>query len=601
MVTWEGESELSGDGNPYLLLFLDNTTRRVDLPADGEFRIGSGADCQLVVEGDGSQPAAATIHLHAGLASVTPGAEACRVRVNDELLDRERPLLAGDTLSMGSTSLVFHGAVHSRPHRTASGIEEFLQRLAIETLRSSRSGRPLAVLALDLHVPPKDLTPVLDAISSEIRVVDQVSWDGRSEVLVLLPETGADARNPAARILRTLKSLAPRVRAGLAVCPLDASTADSLVAGARRALHAASPGQVTTLSLHAHVVQAGPVEIVVADPTMLRLLDLVRRLAPTQLPVLIVGETGVGKEVMAQALHSWSDRSRRPLVTINCAAITESLFESELFGHMRGAFTGASEAKAGLLESAEGGTAFLDEIGECPLGSQVKLLRAIETRRIARVGSVSERPVDIRVVAATNRNLVEAVDGKTFRQDLFFRLSTAVIHVPPLRQRPLDIPVLARAFLERACRASGRPTLSLTSEAYRRLLQHTWPGNVRELRNVIDYCVATIDSAVIDAAHLPEQVLRSTSPWMATRGSADSSAPASGGTSPFLPFADRPFPSLRDELRELEKTRMLQALDATGGVRNKAAAMLGMPLRTFVTRLKEYGIEPAQSPRGDRS
>jgi DNA-binding NtrC family response regulator len=601
MVTWEGSTERSGYPGPCLLVFLDNTTRRIDLPADGEFRIGAASGCQLRLD-DCPCPVALSLRLSNGMARVDTCA-AGLVRINDEPLAGPRPLLVGDTLTIGQASLIFQGSEHSRPRRTASGIDELLHRLAVETLRSSRNGRPLALLALDLQVPISDPTPVVDAINAEIRVVDQVSWDGQAELLLLLPDTGLDARRPASRILAALQPLAPRARVGLAICPTDATTADALVSGARRAAQAADPGQVAALSLHVHSIQAGPLGIVAADPTMLRLLALVRRLAPTQLPVLIVGETGVGKEVMAQALHYWSDRHARPLVTINCAAITESLFESELFGHVRGAFTGASDNKAGLLESAEGGTAFLDEIGECPMGSQVKLLRAIETRRIARVGSVTERSVDIRVVAATNRDLDGAVERKAFRQDLFFRLNTAVVHVPPLRQRPLDIPVLARTFLERACQATDRPAMSFSSESLRRLLQHSWPGNVRELRNVVEFCVATADGPVVEAVHLPEQVVKSTAPWLAARQRPDAVTGYSGAgsASPFLPFSDRPFPSLRDELRELERTRMLQALESTGGVRNKAAALLGMPLRTFVTRLKEYGIAPAPPHQSGRS
>jgi len=340
-------------------------------------------------------------------------------------------------------------------------------------------------------------------------------------------------------------------------------------------------------------IRVGEITMVAADLAMRGLLDLVGRLAPTKLPVLIAGETGVGKEVIAQTLHHWSERAAGPLVTINCAAIAPSLFESELFGHARGAFTGAAEEKPGLLEVAEGGTVLLDEIGDCPLDVQAKLLRVLDTHRVCRVGAVTETPVDIRVLAATNRELEECVGRGTFRRDLYYRLNAAMVTIPPLRRRPLDIPLLAQLLLEEACARAGRPTLSITANAMRRLTLHDWPGNVRELRNVMEFCAATLKSPGLDSSDLPTRIAGATAPWLGSRDDAPGREPPA----PERPGGPPAFRNIREELKELERTRMVQALEATGGVQNKAAALIGMPLRTFAARMREYDI-PARSRQG---
>ncbi|ADO68529.1 Sigma-54 dependent transcriptional regulator [Stigmatella aurantiaca DW4/3-1] len=221
--------------------------------------------------------------------------------------------------------------------------------------------------------------------------------------------------------------------------------------------------------------------IVVADPAVQRLYELIRRLAASALPVLILGETGAGKENAAFALHHWSRRTGKPFVALNCATIAEPLAESELFGHEKGAFTGAAAPKPGLLETAAGGTVFLDEVGELPLAAQAKLLRALETQRILRVGSTKEREIDIRVVAATHRHLEKEVEAGRFRKDLFFRLGAASVVLPPLRDRPDEVSVLAWRFLTQACAASERPPLVLSQAFLDALSRYDWPGNVREL------------------------------------------------------------------------------------------------------------------------
>ena len=323
----------------------------------------------------------------------------------------------------------------------------------------------------------------------------------------------------------------------------------------------------------------GAQSVIIADPAMVRLYALIDRLAPVNIPVLITGETGCGKELVATALHTRSPRAGKTLISLNCAALHETLAESELFGHERGAFSGAIATKPGLLEAASGSTLFLDEIGELSLGTQAKLLRVLESRRVTRIGDVQEREVDIRIVAATNRDLESDVSAGRFRRDLFFRLSAAILELPPLRQRSSELPLLAASFLEDACRLNVRGIMQISDEALAVLLAHAWPGNIRELKNLMQYVAAALPVKVLLAEHVSAQFGRlraRTTPRYET--AAPSTAPR------FRPIAD--------ELRDLETARIREALEATGGNQTRAAGLLTMPVRTFFEKAKQYGLTP---------
>jgi transcriptional regulator with PAS, ATPase and Fis domain len=279
--------------------------------------------------------------------------------------------------------------------------------------------------------------------------------------------------------------------------------------------------------------------------------------------VLLLGETGVGKEVVAGAIHSRSPRASGPFVAVNCAAMSESLFESELFGYERGAFTGADRAKPGLLESAHGGTLFLDEVGDMPLAPQAKLLRVLERREVLRLGSVKPKAIDVRIISATNRDLSVEIAAKRFRQDLYFRLNGVSIPIPPLRSRRDEIEPLARHFVELSTRGARRAEPALSPESIDMLRRHAWPGNVRELRNVIERALVLSGGATVQPEHL-----LLTSPSTQPQSDWPALAPA----------------------EEEERRRIVEALDRCAGNQSYAAELLGISRRTLVSRLRAYGI-----------
>ncbi len=314
---------------------------------------------------------------------------------------------------------------------------------------------------------------------------------------------------------------------------------------------------------------------VVRQPVMKRLYEVVDRLSKGSINILVLGETGVGKEVVAESIHRASPRGGALLVRVNCAALAEPLLESELFGHERGAFTGAVSAKPGLIELADGGTVFLDEVGDLPLSLQAKLLRAIEAREVTRVGGIRPRPSDVRFVSATNRDLEDEVRRGAFRSDLMFRLNGASLEVPPLRARPLEIIPLATQFLERvADQLRIQPPPQLTDEAEGLLLAHTWPGNVRELRNIIERAVLLCDGGAIG----PEDLAIHASATLLPSDDSTDASPSEGST-PLEP----------------ERDRIARALFGCGGNQSRAAKLLGISRRTLVRKIAQLGLP---RPRG---
>jgi two-component system response regulator AtoC len=369
--------------------------------------------------------------------------------------------------------------------------------------------------------------------------------------------TGADA---AASVAGAFRGAGVEAEVGAAVFPRDASSAQALLAAAGGVLRPATKG-------------AAPVA---EDPGMRAALELAARFARGRIPVLVVGETGAGKEVVADAIHRGSPRASGPFVKVNCAALPENLLEAELFGYEKGAFTGAAGTKPGLFETADGGTLLLDEIGELPVALQVKLLRALQEGEIRRVGESVSRPVDVRLLAATSRDLEGDVASGRFRSDLYYRINVVRLHLPPLRERREDIAPLARHFLAMHARRLGVSASppALTPAALRHLEEHGWPGNVRELENAIERALVLSEGQRIDAEHLAP-------------GAHPAVPAANGAGSPDGASADL---SVKRRTETLERTLIAQALERTGGNRTRAAQLLDLSHRALLYKIREYGL-----------
>jgi two-component system response regulator PilR (NtrC family) len=314
------------------------------------------------------------------------------------------------------------------------------------------------------------------------------------------------------------------------------------------------------------------------SPAIRKVYDLIEKVARTRSNVLVAGESGTGKELVAKAIHYNSPRGDQPLVTLNCGAIPESLIESELFGHVRGSFTGAFANKRGFFEEADNSTLFLDEIGELSLALQVKLLRVLQERKIKPVGGIKEKEVDVRLICATNRDLEEEVRQGRFREDLYYRINVIGIQIPPLRERLEDVPSLAVHFIDRFARENGRPPLEITPRVLSALGRYAYPGNVRELENILERAVALSSEGVIDLELLPEAVVSSTA--------------VSGQCLQSLEIPDEGI-DLEAIVGELEQDLLLKALRRARGVRKEAARLLGITFRSIRYRLDKYGIDDA--------
>ncbi len=317
---------------------------------------------------------------------------------------------------------------------------------------------------------------------------------------------------------------------------------------------------------------AGHRTIIGKSRVIQEVFDLIDQVAKTRASVLISGESGTGKELVARALHDQSDRCDQPFVALNCGAIPENLLESELFGHIRGSFTGAIGDKEGLFEVARGGTLFLDEVGELPLSLQVKLLRVIQEKSLRRVGGTKDVDVDVRVVSATNRELEQLISEGSFRNDLFYRLNVIQIPIPPLRERREDIPLLIRHFVDKLSMESGRVVESMSGEALKRLIAYDYPGNVRELENIVERSVALSRGEEIQVEMLPPSVL----------GRRSLSTP------PLIPPSGV---KLEELLGDYERTLLAEALRLSGGVKKQASRLLGVSFRSFRYRLEKLGID----------
>ena len=498
-------------------------------------------------------------------------------------------LTIGDEIVLGSVVLHVQ-ALGVRGDSLGLIREELIRHhLEEELTRARQFRRPFALLLVRVlsqggaAMPEWEDGAWIDAVRSHLRPVDHMALYGSSALEVVLPETGAEEAHRIARAMTASRAGGgSQLLVGLALYPASGGTADELFEAAREAAHRASP---------AHPMESGPAEppaqeegpegALIAGQAMRPVLQTVASVATSRIPIILHGETGTGKEVLAQRIHESGPRKGRRIVRVNCGAIPKDLVESTLFGHERGAFTGALQQQKGVFEEADGGTVFLDEIGELPPAAQASLLRVLEVGAFSRVGSNRELQVDVRIVAATHRDLEAMAEEGTFRSDLYYRLSGVVIEIPPLRERQDEIEPLARRFLHVANKANGRRAEGLSPETLALLKAYSWPGNVRELRNVIERAVVDTQGALIGPEDLPARV---------RTGERGPDAGASKASAPGAPEQEH----AREKVDQFEARMLQEVLAATGWNRAEAARKLGMPVRTLSYRLKVLGVKKPQ-------
>jgi DNA-binding NtrC family response regulator len=430
-----------------------------------------------------------------------------------------------------------------------------------EAVEQLRQARPVVVLT-DLKLPSGDGFGVLRAakdIDPELPVVVMTAYGSIQDAVTAMREGAMD----------------------FLAKPVDP---DHLLLMVERAIRQRRLVTENILLKQELAERRGAPRIIGEDAQLTRVTQQLQRASATDTTVLLEGESGTGKELFARALHALSPRADGPFVAINCAAIPDTLLETELFGHEKGAFTGAVGRKPGRFELAHRGTLFLDEIGELPLALQAKILRALEEKQFERVGGTQSIHVDTRIVAATNRNLKQRVAERQFRQDLYFRLCVFPIEIPPLRERGGDVLTLARHFVERFCGDLKKPLLSLSSSAIGELQAYGWPGNVRELQNCIERAVILCDGETIQPHHL-----NLTSPGAPVTPSAGQDAVATPGFEAFDLSGTMP-EALRRVAADVERRKILQAMQATKGDRTRVVEMLQISHKALLQRLRTYGI-----------
>jgi two-component system, NtrC family, response regulator AtoC len=543
------------------------------LPDAGDIVIGRIRGCDVVIDDASISRRHAIIHLGPPL-TIEDLASANGTRVRDAWLtpNQPTPITPGEVVDIGSLMILIQDRstkVLRQRRMWAHG--DFEARVDEECRRAERTNATFAIaeIACGAAISPKLVQQLLDEV---VRGSDVVGQYAPSEYEVLLVDCApAEAGALGRRIEAALSDRGVPSKIGVACYPRDGRDPYSLIARAIAASRAPVPSEAPTN--------------VVVEGAMQQLQRLAAHVAAGKISVLVLGETGVGKEVLAETIHQLSPRAEKPFVRLNCAALTESLLESELFGHERGAFTGAVVAKPGLLETAEGGTVFLDAVGELPQATQVKLLRVLETRQVLRVGALKPRPIDVRFVSATNRDLEAEVARGAFRQDLFFRLNGVSLVIPPLRQRVGEIAGLARAFVEQAANQMGQDAPLITPAAMALLERYEWPGNIRELRNVIERAVLLCGGASVDVPHLPIEKMRPTPP--------NNPPPIQTPSKPRRVPTNPPLNSamgLADEIEKLERQRIVEALEKCVGNQTKAAKMLGISRRTLTNRMNAFKL-----------
>jgi two-component system, NtrC family, response regulator AtoC len=557
----ELESRATGGEGLHVLVISPEIFGAIPLPERGSMLVGRSARAEVLIE----DPLASRQHARLTVGdtlTIEDLGSANGTRVRDAMIEANRPVTVapGEAIGIGSTVLIVQRSRWSPGPRRLWSHGHFENRLKDECARAELTAGRFALLRVRLE-GAVNWTRVFPVLARNLQPPHLFATYAPNDYEALLLEPNAEAAERIVESLWAELRLAQlTARVGIAWYPRDGRSADALLARANAQLRPSPASHPAVPGIRAPSL------------AMQRVNDVAGRAAAANINIVILGETGAGKEVMAQMLHRVSPRAGKPMVSLNCAGLTESLIESELFGHERGAFTGATAARPGLLETAQGGTVFLDEIGEMPVKVQATLLRVIETREVLPVGGRKTRPIDVRFIAATNRNLENESARGTFRQDLYFRLNGISLTIPPLRERRSEIAELARFFVAQACQDLGRPELAITASALTLL----------ELKNVMERAVVLCDAAEIGPDQLPaEKIKAQNEPPSEVETSTGSREGDSGGLT-------------KSELKVVERQRIIEALAACAGNQSRAAKMLGMPRRTFISKLDAYGIPRPQ-------
>ena len=547
------------------------------LPASGEVTLGRSSKATVRIE-DGlasREHAKIQVGTNGGspMLTIEDLHSANGTRVRNALIEPRVPvtIAPGEAFMIGSTVLMVMPGQPTVGHRRIWSHAYFETRVDEECVRASKAHASFALARIRFS-GPAPWTRVTPILATELTAPHVFASYGPKdyEILFTDPRPG-EPEAAIQKLIDGFQGAGLEAKSAVAWYPEDGRSGDALLGAANAGLRGA--GRKITLELP-----------LTEGNEMRRVRAMAARAAPANINVLILGEMGVGKDVLARLIHQLSPRASKPFVALNCASLTESLMESELFGHEKGAFTGAATAKVGLFESANGGTVFLDEIGEMPPAMQAKLLQAIELREVRPVGSLRTRPIDVRFLSATNVNIEAAVAKGTFRGDLMYRLNTLTLAIPPLRERKEEIGVLAEAFVAQNWRdlaRAGSPTI--TPEAMACLLGYAWPGNIRELKNVMERAVVLCDGAEILPEHLPLEKMRPTRAQAVPEETAQRATPTGNRVLRNLPPLDDP-----DD--EAERQRILDALEQCAWSQTRAAELLGISRRTLVTKLGRYKI-----------
>ena len=555
-----------------LLVVTGHRAETFRLPASGEVTIGRGLDCQVRIDDATLSRNHARLVVGDGLVLRDLGsANGCHVGGRQLAPNESITIAPGVVILLGGVTVVVQRGHSSTRLRHVRSHEYYEARIEDECARAEASKTTFSVARI--RSAPEGAVKTESVLARWLRPMDVVALYAPNEYEILFVDTAAEqARQLCDAIAVELGS----VVLGLTVCsyPQDARSPEGLA----RELggvpdSGAGEGSLAELSPELALVARGSIS------------------------VLLLGETGVGKEVAANAIHHNSPRAKAQLVSINCASFSESLLESELFGHERGAFTGAHKTKVGLIESADGGTLFLDEVGEMPPSLQVKLLRVLEQREVTKIGAIRPRSIDVRIIAATNRDIEAEVARGAFRRDLYYRLAAVTVVIPPLRERREEILGLANLFIAQATTDGRREPPRLSFEAREILEAYAWPGNIRELRNAVERAVLLCGDGEIRPEHLPTQKMGRVLP---------SFVPRSRSSTPPDPLPDSippgmPAPSLSglrpSELgKPDERAEVINALAHCAGNQTQAARMLGVSRRTLVKRLEAFDLPRPRKP-----